>query len=134
MNKKLFTNNLFKIIFIIIVGIDLINSTMKISEDFKTISILIFRSLNLIICILSLISFFIITKYSLPILKLYIVFRLLVFPLFFILSALKDFIFYSSNRFDLEDYISMFSTLIIGIILYFFFNKYKFKENEEQAK
>jgi hypothetical protein len=77
MDKKLFTNNIFKIIFIIIVGLDLFSAVIKISENSATTSISILKYINLIICLFALISFFIITKYSLSILKLYIVYRLI---------------------------------------------------------
>ena len=63
MDKKLFTNNIFKIIFIIIVGLDLFSAVIKISENSATTSISILKYINLIICLFALISFFIITKY-----------------------------------------------------------------------
>ena len=134
MDKKLFTNNIFKIIFIIIVGLDLYSAVIKISENSATTSISILKYINLIICLFALISFFIITKYSLSILKLYIVYRLIIYPLFVLFIALKFYVFYSVNRFDIDVYFSMLSTLIIGMILYFFFNKYKLIENKSNVE
>lgn len=128
MSKKLFSNNIFKVIFIIIVGIDLFGLIMRISEHSPTTSVTILRYVNLSICLIALFSFFIITNYSLSILKLYIVFRLIIYPIFIFFTALKYVLFYSVNRFDIEVYFSMSLILILGLILYFLFNKFKIKE------
>ena len=129
MEKKLFTSNAFRIILTAIIGINLFIAIAEITYDYGTISILILRSLNLIICIAALVSLFIISKYSLSILKLYIFYKWIFFPAAVILYGLKDYLFYLASPFEIDVYITMSVTILFGMVLYYFFRKYKVQEN-----
>jgi len=125
MIKKLFKNRIFGIILLIVVSFDLITSMMKLTETYSAISILVLRYVNLLLCLAALIFFFLANKYSISILKLYIVFKLIMFPSYVILRDLKDLLIYAASRMTVEDYISYSFSLFLGITLYYFFRKYK---------
>lgn len=130
MTNKLFTNKIFGIILLIVISFDLISSIMRLSEESKSISILMLRYINLSLCLLALVFFFIFTKYSISILKLYIIFKLIIFPSYVILNDLKDLIIYSSSRMTLENYIASIFSLLMGSIIYYFFRKYKIENHQ----
>lgn len=125
MIKKHFNNKIFGIVLLIIVSFDLINSIMKLTETYSVISILVLRCINLLLCLTALVFFFLANKYSISILKLYIVFKLIMFPSYIILRDLKDLVIYSASRMSVEDYISYLFSLIFGITVFYFFRKYK---------
>lgn len=125
MINKLFTNKIFGIILLIVISFDLITSIMRLSQESKLISILVLRYVNLSLCLLALIFFFIFTKYSISILKLYIIFKLIMVSSYVILNDLKDLIIYSASRMSLENYIANIFSLLMGSVIYYFFRKYK---------
>ncbi len=125
MINKLFTNKIFGIILLIVISFDLITSIMRLSQESKLISILVLRYVNLSLCLLALIFFFIFTKYSISILKLYIIFKLIMVSSYVILNDLNDLIIYSASRMSLENYIANIFSLLMGSVIYYFFRKYK---------
>lgn len=125
MTEKLFTNKIFKLLFILYVGIDLINSILRISSNYDYASTIILRYFNLLLILVAFISFFIITKYSLPIIKIYIIFKLIIFPIFMILYGLKEYLFYGYIKYSIETYFEFVFSLLIGIIIYYFYKKYR---------
>ncbi len=125
MINKLFTNKIFGIILLIVISFDLITSIMRLSQESKLISILVLRYVNLSLCLLALIFFFIFTKYSISILKLYIIFKLIMVSSYVILNDLNDLIIYSASRMSLENYIANIFSLFMGSVIYYFFRKYK---------
>lgn len=127
--KKLFSNKIFSVILVVVLSYDLIISIMSLSETFGSIPAAVLRIFNLLICISALASCFIIHKYSLPILKFYILFKLILFPSFFILYGLKDIILYSYNIFSVEVYFFNFLSIAIGFVIYFFFKKYRIENS-----
>jgi hypothetical protein len=124
MKKKLFTNNIFRVILIVFIGLDLINTILTISSN-VSISIVIFSYLILIVTILAFLSLFITTKYSLIIIKIYILLKLIILSLFMLLYGLKEFVVYSYNPFTIDKYFGFGFNLLIGIVFYYFFKKYK---------
>ncbi|MCF6142058.1 hypothetical protein L1S34_12240 [Flavobacterium sp. K77] len=125
MNDKLFTNKIFRILLILFVGIDLIIAISRISINNDYASTIILRYFNLLLTLIAFISIFIITKQSLPIIKIYIILKQIIFPIFMIFYGLKEYIFYSLNRYKIENYFEFSFTLLIGFVLYYFFKKYK---------
>ncbi|CAD0009737.1 hypothetical protein [Flavobacterium salmonis] len=125
MNDKLFTNKIFRILLILFVGIDLIIAISRISSNNDYASTIILRYFNLLLTLIAFISIFIITKQSLPIIKIYIILKQIIFPIFMIFYGLKEYIFYSLNRYKIENYFEFSFTLLIGFVLYYFFKKYK---------
>ena len=134
MNDKLFTNKIFKILLIIFVGIDLILAILRISSNNDYASTIILRYFNLLLTLIAFISIFITTKHSLPIIKIYIILKQIVFPIFMILYGLKEFIFYAYNRYKVENYFEFSFTLIIGFVIYYFFKKYKVENINYEEK
>jgi hypothetical protein len=122
MIKKLFNNRIFGIVLLIVVSFDLIASIMSLTKTYSVISILVLQYFNLLLCLTALIFFFLVNKYSISILKLYIVFKLIMFPSYVIL---KDLLIYTASRMTVEDYISYSFSLLFGITIYYFFRKYK---------
>jgi hypothetical protein len=125
MNDKLFTNKIFRILLILFVGIDLIIAISRISSNNDYASTIILRYFNLLLTLITFISIFIITKHSLPIIKIYIILKQIIFPIFMIFYGLNEYIFYSLNRYKIENYFEFSFTLLIGFVLYYFFKKYK---------
>ncbi len=125
MIKKLFNNRIFGIVLLIVVSFDLIASIMSLTKTYSVISILVLQYFNLLLCLTALIFFFLANKYSISILKLYIVFKLIMFPSYVILRDLKDLLIYTASRMTVEDYISYSFSLLFGITIYYFFRKYK---------
>jgi hypothetical protein len=125
MNKKLFSNNIFRIILIVFIGLDLINTTFSISSSNVSIPTVIFSYLNLTVTIFAFLSLFIISKYSLLLIKIYIILKLVIFPIYMILYGVKQYVIYSHNPFTIDKYFGFSFSLLIGIILYYFFKKYK---------
>ena len=125
MINKLFTNKIFGIILLIVISFDLITSIMRLSQESKLISILVLRYVNLSLCLLALIFFFIFTKYSISILKLYIIFKLIMVSSYVILNDLNDLIISSASRMSLQNYIANIFSLLMGSVIYYFFRKYK---------
>ena len=134
MNDKLFTNKIFRILLILFVGIDLIIAISKISSTNNYASTIILRYFNLLLTLISFISFFIITKYSLPTIKIYIILKQIIFPIFMILYGLKELMFYSYNRYKIENYFEFSFTLLIGFVIYYFFKKYKVENINYEEK
>ena len=134
MNDKLFTNKIFRILLILFVGIDLIIAISKISSNNNYASTIILRYFNLLLTLISFISFFIITKYSLPTIKIYIILKQIIFPIFMILYGLKELMFYSYNRYKIENYFEFSFTLLIGFVIYYFFKKYKVENINYEEK
>lgn len=128
MISKLFTSKIFGIVFLIIVCFDLINSIMDLTKTYDVISILVLRYVNLLICLSAVVFFFVFTKYSLSILKMYLVFKLILFPLYIVLYNFKDYILYSATRFTLENYIEYLLSILFGLGVYYFFRKYKIEK------
>lgn len=98
---------------------------MSLTKTYSVISILVLQYFNLLLCLTALIFFFLANKYSISILKLYIVFKLIMFPSYVILRDLKDLLIYTASRMTVEDYISYSFSLLFGITIYYFFRKYK---------
>ena len=134
MNDKLFTNKIFRILLILFVGIDLIIAISKISSNNNYASTIILRYFNLLLTLISFISFFIITKYSLPTIKIYIILKQIIFPIFMIFYGLKELMFYSYNRYKIENYFEFSFTLLIGFVIYYFFKKYKVENINYEEK
>lgn len=127
MKEKLFKNQIFKIIFILLVGLDLINSFFQLSVSNSFLTIKIFKYILVVLTLVAFVSCFVLHKYSSQIIKIYIVLRYIIFPMFILLYALKEFVFYGYNRFDLETYFTNGFNLVFGLILYYFFKKYTTK-------
>jgi hypothetical protein len=125
MKKELFSNNIFRIVFIVFVGLDLINTIFSISSSIGSTSILIFNYLMLLLTICAFLSLFIVTKYSLVLIKIYIILKLIIVPTFMLFYALKEFVVYSYNPFTIDKYFGFVFNLLIGIVFYYFFKKYK---------
>jgi hypothetical protein len=85
MNEKLFTNKIFRILFVLFVGVDLIIGISRISSNNDFASTIILRYFNLVLTLVAFITFFVITKYSLSIIKIYIILKQIIFPIFMIL-------------------------------------------------
>lgn len=128
MKDKLFENQLFKIVFILIVGIDLINSFFQLSVVNSFLTIKIFKYVIVVLTLIAFVSCFIVHKYSSQVIRLYIVLSYIVFPLYILLYALKEFVFYGYNRFDLETYFVNGFNLVFGLVLYYLFKKYTVKQ------
>ncbi len=123
--SKLFSNKYFGAIFLVIAAFDLIYSISRVTENFEYASVGILRYLSVGICLAAVLSFFIITRYSLPILKFYIVFKYMILPLYMLSMFLKDVVFYMHNRFTPEISFQLFFALMLGVTLYYFFKKYR---------
>ena len=48
--------------------------------------------------------------------------------------SLKDFLFYSYNRYEIETYFEFSLSLLIGFVIYYFFKKYKVDNIEYREK
>lgn len=134
MSDKLFTNKIFKILLMLFIGIDQIITISRISSNNEFASTIILRYFNLLITLLAFISFFITTKHSLSIIKIYIIFKQIIFPIFMIGYGLKEFLFYGYNRYKIETYFEFSLSLLIGFVIYYFFKKYRIENIEYGEK
>ena len=130
MSDRLFTNKIFSILLILFVGIDLIITISRISSSNDFTSTIILRYFNLLLTLITFISFFITTKYSLSIIKIYIIFKQIIFPIFMILYGLKELLFYGYNRYEIETYFGFSLSLLLGFVIYYFFKKYRTEKIE----
>lgn len=130
MSDKLFTNKIFRILLILFVGIDLIITISRISSNNDFASTIILRYFNILLTLITFISFFITTKHSLSIIKIYIIFKQIIFPIFMIMYGLKELLFYGYNRYKIETYFEFSLSLLIGFVIYYFFKKYRIENNE----
>lgn len=130
MSDKLFTNKIFRILLILYVGIDLIITISRISSNNDFASTIILRYFNILLTLVTFISFFITTKHSLSIIKIYIIFKQIIFPIFMIIYGLKELLFYGYNRYKIETYFEFSLSLLIGFVIYYFFKKYRIENNE----
>jgi hypothetical protein len=125
MRHKLFSSNAFSLILLLVIGFDLINSIFRVSQTFNSTPVLLLRCLSLLVAVAALVSFFIVTKYSLSVLKLFIFFQFIILPGYLLMNELKDFVIYSHHRLTIDEYFGISFSLVIGFILYHFFKKYK---------
>lgn len=130
MSDKLFTNKIFRILLILYVGIDLIITISRISNNNDFASTIILRYFNILLTLVTFISFFITTKHSLSIIKIYIIFKQIIFPIFMIIYGLKELLFYGYNRYKIETYFEFSLSLLIGFVIYYFFKKYRIENIE----
>ena len=130
MSDKLFTNKIFRILLILFVGIDLIITISRISSNNDFASTIILRYFNILLTLVTFISFFITTKHSLSIIKIYIIFKQIIFPIFMIIYGLKELLFYGYNRYKIETYFEFSLSLLIGFVIYYFFKKYRIENIE----
>lgn len=130
MSDKLFTNKIFRILLILFVGIDLIITISRISSNNDFASTIILRYFNILLTLITFISFFITTKHSLSIIKIYIIFKQIIFPIFMIMYGLKELLFYGYNRYKIETYFEFSLSLLIGFVIYYFFKKYRIENIE----
>lgn len=130
MKKKLFSSNIFRVILIVFIGLDLINTILSISSN-VSLSIVILSYIILIVTIFAFLSLLITTKYSLIIIKIYILLKLIILSLFMLLYGLKEFLAYSYNPFTIDKYFGFGFNLLIGIVFYYYyFKKYKVESFE----
>jgi hypothetical protein len=136
MNKRLFTNKIFRIVLILFVAIDLLIVIDRISGNNEFATTLILRSLNIILTLTTFISLFKINKYSLTIIKIYIILKLLILPIFMVVYGLKVYLFNFTDRYSIGSFIESYSenwiSILFGFLFYYFFKKYSIKNLEEQ--
>src|SRR5690606_3046751 len=134
MKTKLFKSNIFYYIFMFWVGLDLFNSLLQLNVNYSFISLKIIQYLAVMITLITFVSFFIDLKINHSIFKIYIYFRCSIMSLFFLGYALKDPIIYGVNSFEifpLEFYFIMIFSLVFGLILLFFYRKYRTEYSHE---
>lgn len=125
MRTELFNSKMFFYIFLIIVGLALVNSLILVSKPTTSTGIIILKYLNLTICILALLMFFIKTKFNHSVLKLFIYFIGFLVPFFLMFRGLQMILFYRVNPFSTEVYATNCLSIFFAVILLLFYNKFK---------
>lgn len=132
MRTELFKSKVFFYILLIIIGVDVFNGFVQISKISEILGINVSNWLKLIISFVALLMFFLKTNFNHQLFKLYIWFMAILAPLFIILYNLKELVFYGINPIAPEKLLENGLTLSFGLILLFFYNR--FKVEYQQAK
>lgn len=129
MKEKLFKSKTFYYVFMIWVGLDFFNSLFRLStgssSEFITFNII--KYMIPIIALVTFLAFFIDFKINQAVFKIYIYFRGIIMSLFYLLFALKEFVLYGIGLewFPADFYFTVLFSLIVSLILLFFYRKFK---------
>lgn len=109
------------------VGLDFFNSLFELSRAYEFTTFKIIKYLITVITLITFLAFFIDFKINQAIFKIYIYFRCIIISLFYLLFAIKDPILYGIgfDRLPPEFYFTLIFSLITGLILLFFYRKFK---------
>lgn len=108
------------------VGLDFFNSLFGLSASYEFPVFNIIKYLLPIITLITFLAFFLAFKINHLIFKIYIFLRCIILPISFLFSMFKNPILYGTG-FDIpvDIWLGLIFTLIIGLVLLFFYRKFK---------
>lgn len=128
MENKLFASKVFSTILLIVICFEVFGSMMVLEKETEYLSVNILRYFNLVLALLALIFYFVISKHSLSVLKVFIILKLIMIPAYFVFLMIVDIALYLYYPRQPEAFFASSLSLILGFVLLRYYNKFKKSE------